>query len=617
MEQFLLSDSNETQHIPIPIPLYVGVAIHHDVKNFRFGVYVHDGYWSYDFYKEENCKSHDETLYKSISQFLKTYQKEKHCKIIIAGLVNCNSSLLHDIGRKLWFDMDILPCYVNATGGALDEKACSAARKTNQHISPAGLPGVCRIDVGFRHEVEVDSNGRLLYCSLDDYKPFFKCSTWDQLLKTSEEVRKRKLRIVFFNSTPQGGGVAIIRHSTIRIFKMLGIKAHWFVMKPNPEVFEITKKKFHNVLQGVNSARLTDNDKLLYEQWCSQNVQNYWSEKDSPVSKADMIVIDDPQPSGMIKSLKKINPRAKFVYRSHIEIRSDLTKIEGTPQNEVWNYLWENIRHCDLFVSHPVESFIPKEVPHSELTVKRFPAVTDPCDGLNKALDPYSLHYYQLLFNRIAFDQESTKVNFARPYFIQISRFDPSKGIFDLIDAYLRFRLEIRNTKKVSEIPQLVITGHGSIDDPEGTFIYRKVLLILHEYAEEHPSIVNDIIVVRLGPSDQMLNAMLTGAMCAFQLSHREGFEVKVSEALLKGVPVVAYASGGIPLQIRDDIDGHLVKSGDISSVAQIMKRLFYDDDHLSTLKRNARNVNREWVLTPHNVLEWNKLLLETCVAKV
>ena len=47
-----------------------------------------------------------------------------------------------------------------------------------------------------------------------------------------------------------------------------------------------------------------------------------------------------------------------------------------------------------------------------------------------------------------------------------------------------------------------------------------------------------------------VLNAVIANAKIVMQLSSREGFEVKVSEALHAGRPVVTTRSGGIPLQV-------------------------------------------------------------------
>lgn len=57
---------------------------------------------------------------------------------------------------------------------------------------------------------------------------------------------------------------------------------------------------------------------------------------------------------GLIPLIKKIRPELPIVYRSHIEIRSDLVHVPGSPQEEVWKYLWNNIQHADLFISKHV-----------------------------------------------------------------------------------------------------------------------------------------------------------------------------------------------------------------------------------------------------------------------
>lgn len=70
--------------------------------------------------------------------------------------------------------------------------------------------------------------------------------------------------------------------------------------------------------------------------------------------------------------------------------------------------------------------------------------------------------------------------------------------------------------------------GHGAIDDPDASRIYDQTMGILEA---EFPSLLPDVSVMRLGPIDQSLNALISQARIALQLSTREGFEVKVSEA--------------------------------------------------------------------------------------
>ena len=58
-------------------------------------------------------------------------------------------------------------------------------------------------------------------------------------------------------------------------------------------------------------------------------------------------------------------------------------------------------------------------------------------------------------------------------------------------------------------------------------YIYHKTLL-----QPEYADIASDVSVVRLPPCDQIFNTILRCAHVALQLSTREGFEVKVTEAL-------------------------------------------------------------------------------------
>lgn len=81
------------------------------------------------------------------------------------------------------------------------------------------------------------------------------------------------------------------------------------------------------------------------------------------------LLVDDPQMPGLIPLIKKVRPELPIVYRSHIEIRSDLTSIPGSPQAEVWQYLWNNIQLADLFISHPVNKFVPKDVPMEKVAL--------------------------------------------------------------------------------------------------------------------------------------------------------------------------------------------------------------------------------------------------------
>jgi alpha,alpha-trehalose phosphorylase (configuration-retaining) len=94
---------------------------------------------------------------------------------------------------------------------------------------------------------------------------------------------------------------------------------------------------------------------------------------------------------GLIPLIKKLRPELPIIYRSHIEIRSDLVSKKGSPQEGVWQYLWNNIQIADMFISHPVNKFVPSDVPTEKLSL--LGAATDWLDGLNKHLDPWDSQF--------------------------------------------------------------------------------------------------------------------------------------------------------------------------------------------------------------------------------
>ncbi len=53
---------------------------------------------------------------------------------------------------------------------------------------------------------------------------------------------------------------------------------------------------------------------------------------------------------GLIPLIKKVRPELPIIYRWHIEIRSDLVNVPGSPQQEVWKYLWKNFQLADPFI---------------------------------------------------------------------------------------------------------------------------------------------------------------------------------------------------------------------------------------------------------------------------
>lgn len=111
--------------------------------------------------------------------------------------------------------------------------------------------------------------------------------------------------------------------------------------------------------------------------------------------------------------------------------------------------------------------------------------------------------------------------------------------------------------------------------------------------------------MMRLSGNDQLLNSLLSGSHIVLQLSTREGFEVKVSEASHKGKPVIATKAGGIPLQLQDGKSGFLVEPGDWEAVARHMFNLWTDEVLYNTMSQRAKNSVSDEVGTVGNAMAW------------
>lgn len=182
-----------------------------------------------------------------------------------------------------------------------------------------------------------------------------------------------------------------------------------------------------------------------------------------------------------------------------------------------------------------------------------------------------------------------------------------------MLPSYDKFHRLLSHARPDLQPPKLLICGHGSVDDPDGTIVYDTTL----GYVDQHLKHLKHLIcIVRIGPIDQMLNALLSKAKIVLQLSTQEGFEVKVSEALHKGKPVIATLAGGIPLQIQHSKNGFLVDVGDTDAVAEHLFQLWTDQELYDRISAYASASVSDEVSTVGNLLSWLYLASELSQGK-
>lgn len=523
-------------------------------------------------------------------------------KIVAAGIGEVADSEL--LGEKLWLDLDIVPLFfVGRSAKAQDRAKLIAEDVAAQFTSKEGLD-VVRVIPGPDGKIEPG-----FLTTLGTYEDLSHDRDFALLHKETHLFKANEGSLLFINSTPQGGGVALMRHALIRLYSLLGVDVSWHTLAPLEEVFKITKHKFHNILQGVAAPGvcLDEHDKEVYNGWIEQNAELL----KEPLSKANVIVIDDWQPSGLIRYIKEFNPLAKIIFRSHIHVDTTLF-VEGLPQLATWDFLWNHnrIKDTDIFISHPIEGFVPDVVPKEKVILK--PATTEPLDGLNKHLPKEQKNYYLANFNRILVKDGQKALDLNRPYLTQVARFDPSKGIEQVIESFRLLREKLSSSGKAdNELPQLVIAGHGAVDDPEGLTILSETKEFLKK--AEYLSLKDDVKLARLPHNDQILGAVLQEAKVALQLSCKEGCEVKVTEALNKGKPIVIFKVGGMPLQVMDGENAFVVPAGDCKAVAGHLFDLLTDEKLYNKVSGMALEKVKHRFFTTRGAVDWlfmaNRLL--------
>jgi trehalose synthase len=164
-----------------------------------------------------------------------------------------------------------------------------------------------------------------------------------------------------------------------------------------------------------------------------------------------------------------------------------------------------------------------------------------------------------------------------RPIITQVGRFDPWKDPLGVIDVYKLVK------KEIPQVQLLLIAGMAA-DDPEGWTYFEKTAR--HAGDDEDVHLLTDF----KGVKDLEVNAFQRASHVMLQMSTREGFGLSVTEALWKGIPVVARDVGGIPLQVVNGTDGFL-----INNVNDAAEKTVYLLNHPEEAKRMGKN-GKEYV---------------------
>jgi trehalose synthase len=377
------------------------------------------------------------------------------------------------------------------------------------------------------------------------------------------------LSVLHVNSTSYGGGVAELLYTIVPLTRDAGLDARWYAMDNVPmEFFEVTKK-IHNSLQGAESP-LTDSEWKLYEDINLKFAESF------PPGPWDVVILHDPQPLATLAFLDNIPASqrptvGRWFWRCHIDL--------STPLQSTWQRLAGHVNRFDGAI------FTSRKYAQEEVKI--------PVVEITPSIDPTSPK------NAPIPDEEGRKIiaSFGidpeRPLMVQVSRFDPWKDPFGVVDAYSMLKVKRPNL-------QLAMVGSIAHDDPEGVELLRK----LKESARQDHDI--HVLSNEDGVGAPEVAAFQQLADVIVQKSIREGFGLTITEAMWKMRPVVAGAATGCKLQITDGVDGFIINTTE--ECRDRVDEILENADLASRLGRAARETVRGKFLSTGHVANYLRL---------
>jgi hypothetical protein len=174
---------------------------------------------------------------------LKRFTDEHSEKFMGLAMPQRVATLCPELCSRLWAELDVIPLVlpeerhlleqksqrdlptgVGIESREIGEQAESMGRKCVRLFGPDNVP---LLQVGFQGTVEVDTAFTVRLASLENFQNTVSPKTWSAVQHYAADLKKRRIRTAFFNATPQGGGVALMRHSLVRLCHALGTKFSW------------------------------------------------------------------------------------------------------------------------------------------------------------------------------------------------------------------------------------------------------------------------------------------------------------------------------------------------------------------------------------------------------
>ncbi len=439
---------------------------------------------------------------------------------------------------------------------------------------------------------------------IEDYKAYgsLYSSVLDFLEQAKEPIASLKGKTIWMiNSTALGGGVAEMLPSQMRILRELGVSIEWLVIEAREKAFFDITKRIHNAIHGSGNGIFTVEDRQVYEAVNRNNLPKALE----LINDGDIVVVHDPQPMPLASMIKK-ERRVSIIWRCHIGLEED-TEITDA----VWEFLSPYTNDYDHFV-FSLPAYVPKPLKKRTSII---PPAIDPLSHKNRELqlhkcigilyqsgvldDHKAILYdrYKYLVRKVmpdgSFDLLRADENLDliyRPIVMEISRWDRLKGFKELMEAFIKMKLDNRKNGdpdsleyKRIEMTLLVMGGPDPdfvSDDPEGQEVLNE---LTEAYKKVDRNLQKDIAILLLPLDNPKENALIVNALqrtssIIVQNSIQEGFGLTATEAMWKRKPVLVSGAAGLKFQVVHNKTGQI--NEDPTDIEQLSKTLTYMLNH-------------------------------------
>lgn len=386
-------------------------------------------------------------------------------------------------------------------------------------------------------------------------------------------------RLVHVNATPAGGGVAELLTGLVPAQRTEGTNTGWAVIGGTPGFYAVTKY-LHHLLHGKADPGTLKQPGYLrgYREVLAAQAP-WFTERVGP---GDVVVLHDPQTLGLAPALRSTG--ARLVWHCHIGVDRPHPGPAAT-----WRAFAGDLAALDAVVTTRSE-FAPPGDPSRDLFV--VPPAVDPEAPKNRELTPEQVA--EVLDgigltagsgpSPVASVEQEAPLPAGARVVAQVSRWDPLKDMPGVLHCVAGLPRDVH----------LVLVGTdpaGVSDDPEGQAVLDEVRAGV---ARLDPLDRRRVHLVKTSTtpareSALVVNAVQRRADVVLQKSLEEGFGLTVTEAMVKGRPVVAARVGGMREQITDGVDGLLADPGDTAAVREALRGLLDDTPRARAIGERAR----------------------------